>query len=324
MKNLSRRLGALTFTVLILALPITAWSFRQDIFDWSRLRGYQPSLAIKQLATKTTMNDHGRRLFYVYHPSLEPKQTFNSHCSESERTIVLGCYVSRGGIYIYDVTDDRLAGVEEVTAAHEMLHAAYDRLKPQEKQRLNNLLGETFTSLKDVRISAAVDKYRQKDPNIVPNELHSILGTEVMDLPKELEAYYKRYFSNRSAIVTLSQQYEQAFDDRRNSVAADDEKLKALKAQIDGLDVALESQKQVLNAQRAKMDKLIANNQVTEYNNAVPEYNQQVATYNVNVVTAKSLIETYNALVKERNNLVLEENELIKAIDSRPSTLNSQ
>ena len=38
------------------------------------------------------------------------------------KTAVLGCYANRE-ISIFNVTDQRLDGIREVTAAHEMLHA---------------------------------------------------------------------------------------------------------------------------------------------------------------------------------------------------------
>lgn len=324
MSTISRRVGSVAATTFLFILPVLAWSYRQDIFDWSRLRTFKPSASIVQLADKTTMNASGRRLFYVYHPSLEPKQSFNQHCSESEQTIVLGCYVSRKGIFIYDVTDERLTGIEEVTAAHEMLHAAYERLKPQEKQRINSLLKTTFDVLKDERIQATIEQYRLKDPTVVPNELHSIMGTEVSELPEELETYYSRYFTNRSQVVALSRQYERAFDDRRDKVAKHDAKLRELKTEIDASEKVLSSQSQDLASEKTQMEALLAADKIVEYNAMVPVYNREVAAYNSGVAKAKSLIEEYNALVKERNNLVLEENELIKAIDSRPATINSR
>ena len=167
------------------------------------------------------MNSSSRRLFYVYHPELDDREAFRSHCGH-EQTIVLGCFVEPEGIYIYDVTDQRLAGIEEVTAAHEMLHAAYSRLSTKERQRIDKLTASTFAALTDERIKQTIENYRSRDPGVVPNELHSILGTGVSELPKELETYYKRYFTDRSAVVTLSRTYEANFTDRQKQVEAYD------------------------------------------------------------------------------------------------------
>src|SRR6185295_11567695 len=102
------------------------------------------------------MTPDTRRLFYVYHPVLEDKQAFNSHCTDSEKTIVLGCYISRTGIYLYDVTDSRLNGVEQVTAAHETLHAAYERLSSSERKRVDGLTAQAFAQVTDQRIKDTI------------------------------------------------------------------------------------------------------------------------------------------------------------------------
>ncbi len=323
MKRLLRRVGTVTATILFIALPITAWQHKLGIYDWARLRNYTANPTIAKLATDTTMTSQGRHVFYVYHPKVESKQSFAQHCRNNEQTIVLGCYVSGIGIYIYDVTDVRLTGVEEVTAAHEMLHAAYERLKPQEKQKINALLNQAFAKVDDKRIRTNIESY-QKAGADVTNELHSILGTEVKNLPPDLEAYYKRYFSDRSRIVAYSDQYEALFTERQNRVAAADVSLKNLKAQIDSLDASLKTQAEDLRTERERMNGLLSSNRINEYNAAVGPYNQQVARYNTDVTTEKNLVGQYNAIVNERNSLVLEEKDLINALDSRTNTLQTR
>jgi hypothetical protein len=315
------RLGSIIITLFIISLPLAAWWQRWNIFDWSRLRNYQPSSEVIKLAQDTTMSTTGSHLFFVYHPSLEGKTEFNGHCSDSERTIVLGCYVSQEGIYIYNVSDKRLDGIHEVTSAHEMLHAAYERLDSSEKTRINKLLYSTFANVTDKRILDTVEQYRKKDPSVVANELHSILGTEVKTLPLELENYYKRYFNDRSKVVSYSEQYEQAFDARKKQVDADDVELKALKPQITSLEDSLQNQLKNLKSQKSQMDGFLSEKKYEEYNAMVPTYNANVISYNRDVAKVGRLIDQYNNLVKERNALALEENELIKAIDSRPSTV---
>src|SRR5690606_3442881 len=108
--------------------------------------------------------------------------------------IVLGCFVEGQGIYLYNVSDERLDGVKEVTAAHEVLHAGYSRLSSRDKARINHLLDQAFQANNDERIKETVETYRKRDPSIVSNELHSILATEARELPSELEEHYRRYF----------------------------------------------------------------------------------------------------------------------------------
>jgi hypothetical protein len=316
--------ASLTVSLLFLIAAGTGLWQRQAIYDWIRLRGYEPPAHIIALADATTMNDHGKHLFYVHHPSLEDKAAFNVHCTNTESSIVLGCYVEHQGIYIYDVTDPRLNGIEEVTAAHEMLHAAYDRLSTKERERIDTLTAQAFANLKDQRLNDTVARYRERDASIVPNELHSILGTEVKQLPTELEEYYRKYFSNRAAIVELSEQYQQAFTERQNKIDEYDRQLKSLQQQIDSAQASLKRQEQTLSAERERLDGLRSRNHIEAYNAAVPGFNELVRRYNAEVAVARGLIDQYNKVVAERNALAVEENELIKAIDSRPEAIEAQ
>lgn len=323
MEKSSRRLPLLLSLVFLLVALGALWQ-RQAIYDWIRLRDFTPSPAVVALADSTTMTKYGRHVFYVYHPTLEDRESFNRHCTNSERSIVLGCYVEHQGIYVFDVTDERLSGIEEVTAAHEMLHAAYDRLSSREKKRVDALVAGAFSDVKDKRVLDTVERYRERDATVVPNELHSILGTEVRDLPDELEQYYKRYFTNRAAVVTFSEQYQQAFTERQAKIDGYDMRLKTLQSQIDALQTSLKNQEDGLQSERARLDSLRASNRIDEYNAAVPGFNERIRRYNADVASARKLIDEYNTIVAERNAIAVEENELIKAIDSRPGTLQAE
>lgn len=302
--------------VLLAAVGI-GWLQRDAIFDAWRLRGYTASAEVAALADKTTMNDKARRLFYVYRPSLEDKASFNAHCTNSEQTIVLGCYVQHDGIYLYNVSDVRLNGVVEVTAAHEMLHAAYDRLSGKERTRIDRLTAEAASTITDERLKATIENYRMKDATVVPNELHSILATELRDLPTDLETYYKRYFTNRGVIVSLADQYKQEFSNREDQVKAIDRQISDLKLQIDDLNSSLEAQQVNLKANLQNMQTMRNSGDTEGYNAAVGPYNRAVVEYNTSVNRQKQLVGQYNSLVEQRNSLATEENELIEALDSR-------
>lgn len=317
MRYLKRVLLALLPAAVILLL----WTQRYDVVDWFRLRGYEAPARIAALADQATMTETGRRLFYVNHPELNDKVAFNDNCTISEQSIVLGCYINNTGIFLFDVQDERLAGVHEVTAAHEMLHAAYDRLSWGDRRRINQLTAEVFASLQDDRIKASIEAYRQRDSSVVPNELHSILGTEVASLPSELEDYYSRYFRDRQAVVRFSKQYEAAFSERQAKVDAYDQQLADLRAQIDSLEASLNRQGNDLESERAHLDQLLAQQRYPEYNASVPGFNAHVRSYNSDVAKVRSLIEQFNQIVITRNTIAVEENELARAIDSRPETL---
>jgi chromosome segregation ATPase len=310
--------------LVLLALLVGVWLQRQAIYDWWRLRDYAPPAAIVKLADNTTMNDYARHVFYVNHPKLEDKSSFNDHCRDSEFSIILGCYVERQGIYIYDVTDERLSGIEEVTAAHELLHAGYDRLSKNEQERIDELTAKAFANVTSKRVRETVENYRKHDPSIVPNELHSILATEVKDLPPELEQYYKKYFTNRVAIVKYSEQYENEFESRKAKVEAYDAQLAKLKEQIESNQDSLEQLSSELQTERARLNQLLTAKDYEAYNAGVSSFNAKVSAYNTKASTTRDLIEQYNQIVATRNAIALEEQSLVKAIDSRPQTLQSQ
>ncbi len=312
------RLKALTVSILV-SLTIVAgflWQY-QNISDWLALQGYDPPARIAKLADDTTMNESTRRLFYINHPELNDKPTFRENCVQNgEQTIVLGCFISRQGIYLLDVEEKRLNGVIEVTAAHEVLHAAYDRLSPEERARVDMLTEKAFEDIDDKRVKDTIEQYRKNDPGVVPNELHSILGTEVEDLPEELEKYYSQYFKDRSKVVDYLKQYEQAFIDIRSQVENYDKTLANLKKTIDYNQSAINSQNQQIDNRKADLDGLLSARRVEEYNEAVPEFNAQVASYNSLIEETKSIIDKYNELVETRNKLATSEQELVEALDS--------
>ncbi len=236
----------------------------------------------------------------------------------------MGCFVSNKGIFIYDVQEQKLSGVHEVTAAHELLHAEYDRLSKNERQEIDAELESVFQNLANERIKKSIELYRAKDPNVVPNELHSILGTEVRQLTPKLEAHYKKYFSDRAKIVDLSEKYEAEFTSLQNKQDRLKAELDGLKADIDANQAALDSLNNELSRDRAEMDRLRAANDIDGYNAQVPKFNAKVRKYNNLVGTVKSQVARYNSLVEEINNLATEEQALYKALDSRVDTKTEQ
>ncbi|HET9850638.1 MAG TPA: hypothetical protein VFP35_03385 [Candidatus Saccharimonadales bacterium] len=297
----------------IIVLLIMALTHLQAIEDWQKLRGYNPPAAITELADQDTMTAYTRHVFYVNHPQIvSGVANFRKDCPESEQTIVLGCYRSgQNGIFIYNVPNSQLYGIAQVTAAHEVLHAAYARLSSKDKAYVDGLLQDYYKhDLTDQRILGEIKLYKQTEPNNVVDEMHSVFGTEADNLPKPLENYYKRYFSNRSVIVNFSQNYQSEFASRINRVKADDQKLAAMKAQIDALEQSLNSQLTVIQSQRAQVQ---SSNDPGQIN----RYNAEVTAYNNGVADLQSQISTYNQLVDERNAIAADIASLQNSIDTR-------
>lgn len=316
-----KSLGIISFLSL-LALPLVAWWKFQAINDWWRLRDYVPPLEVVQMANADTMTDSARRIFYVNHPKIYKQiEEFRKDCSQSEQTIVLGCYrPPQQGIAIYDINDPRLNGVKEVTAAHEMLHAAYDRLSDDEKDRINGLLKSFYAQQNDPRIEETVNLYKQTEPKEVVNEMHSIFGTEIAALPSELENYYKRYLSDRSTVVRLAQGYEKEFSSRLAQIKQYDLQMASLKLQTDEQETSLEAQLKQIEADKERLNNLRSSGRIDEYNALVPIFNARVNAYNQGVAKLRRNIDSYNGLVARRNEIASELRSLDSALDTRLTT----
>lgn len=103
---------------------------------------------------------------------------------------------------MFDVTNQELNGIEQVTAAHEMLHAAYDRLSDSQRQKVDALLLTEADKLKsDPTFSARIAVYAKLPKDQYVNELHSVIGTEVADPGSALEQYYTTYFADRTQVI---------------------------------------------------------------------------------------------------------------------------
>jgi hypothetical protein len=230
------------------------WQSRQQIVDAIAVAQYTPTSDIRVLVDDTGLTDTGQFTFYASRPVIQSSDAFNKNCERKEAdSPILGCYAA-GRIFIFDVTDERLAGIEAVTAAHEMLHAAWERLPDSEKNRLDTLLNEAYATIDDKDLRERMEYYERTEPGQNTNELHSIIGTEYDEIGSELEAYYKTYFEDRASIVKLHDKVNNVFDTL--SKEAD-----SLKADINALVVKI-------------------NASTRTYNDGISDLNTEVAAFN--------------------------------------------
>ena len=255
-RNKSRVLFRLIVSLLLFAFAILIFFNRQFVTDQIAVWQFKPTADVAELSTRTTMTSEARFYFYASHPDVQDRTEFNKSCNnlKTQETVVLGCYAARR-IYLFDVTDPKLEGIKEVTAAHEMLHAAYERLDVRERNRVNALLETVSESVNDEGLQKLLKEYDKTEPGERLNELHSILGTQVASLGSELETYYAQYFTDRQAVVAMSQKYESVFNDlkaEQDKLAADMDRLAS--------ELALES---------------------SSYNESIVQLNADIARFNV-------------------------------------------
>lgn len=214
MAGVSNRNGTIVRLIISLVLLAGAvWMFmnRTYVVDQLTVWRYTPTLEVSQMASRSSMNDNGRFIFYAATPDVQERDEFNQSCRKIiEQSAILGCYAS-DQIYIYNISDPRLDGIKDVTAAHEMLHAAYNRLSQAEKAEVHTMIEIAAAQVDSESLKRKLALYDSTEPTQRLNELHSMLGTEIKTLPPDLETYYARYFTNRLTLVSLSERYEQVF-----------------------------------------------------------------------------------------------------------------
>ena len=266
-----RRPGRIIAIVVVLALlggaGLWAVSNRQYLADQLVVWNYTASDDIEGYITRSTMTDKGAFLFTASAPAIVAGEEFNEVCGSGEAgTGILGCYLPRTKtISLYDVTDERLDGIEDVVASHEMLHAAWDRMSAEEQAAVVPLLEAEATALAgDAEFVARMDLYDRTEPGERDNELHSIIGTEFAELSPELEKYYSRYFSDRSVVVGFHAAYVKVFSDLETQALDLSSQILALADEIDADTNAYNSDQTQLNAD---IDAFIARNQAYGYSN---------------------------------------------------------
>ncbi len=225
---------AAVIALALIGTALWAMSNRRWLEDAYTGWNYEPSAELAAVRDRIQMSDEGDFLFAASTPSLEDAEQFNESCNREDPTFyILGCYTG-SKIHLYRIADERLAGIVEVTAAHEMLHAAWDRMSEDEHDELEPLLEAEYERVADDAFAERMDYYAEAQPGTRVNELHSIIGTEVADLSPELEAHYDEYFQDRSVVVALHDGY--------SSVLADiQERSESLVAELDALAGTIEA-----------------------------------------------------------------------------------
>ncbi|MBN9141721.1 MAG: hypothetical protein J0H23_12930 [Micrococcales bacterium] len=245
-RRVGRWLGLGLVVALVAAVVVAApWDpqRRQAYADQWVVWTEPPSSRIEELAAELTLTETGRRIFFASRPRIDTASDFQAHCP-LEGGVVLGCY-GGGRIYVYDVTDERLAGTVEATAAHELLHAVYERMSAADRERIDALVAQLVAQLPD------------DDPNVATvagyaesqraDEWHSRIGTGYTDLPRELADHYAQIFSDRSRVVA----FEEARTAQLDEYSA---RIEQLSAELDAGLADLQQRSAAYDAAIAQLD----------------------------------------------------------------------
>ena len=334
------------------AFLVTLWvGGNQDmLLDWLNVKPQASSPDIERLATATAMTRSAQRIFYRQDPTIEQRREFLKTCSKVPvKGVMMGCYSRRGSvgkIAIQVVTEPRLQGMMEVTAAHEMLHAAYDKFSQSERDRLTPLLESAVTRVKDERLLKVLNQYKADDRERYLNELHSHLGTEISNLGEpELEKYYQKYFTNRQQTVSFAVKAGstlRVIDERAEVLKPEIDRLeidlKARRVELDSTESQSKSSSQRLEEQSSALSQIRENaenglengdrstgliaefeNQRSRFNNAVEVHNAQVRERQVKIDSYNNIAVDYKKKVDEYNQLGYNERSLFDGLREKDS-----
>lgn len=309
-------------TVVLIAIATLVWFSRTAIQDRVLAYTYTPDTNIARIRDRVDFTDDGQLLFYASQPSVETSDTFNTHCQRQEqKSAILGCYTNRK-IYIYDIDSSELDGIQEVTAAHEMLHAAWERLSDGERERLGVLLDQVFQRVADDDLRSRMEYYDRQQPGERSNELHSILATEYLDVGDELEEYFATYFVDRRNIVRIHARYNAVFKGLQEQSDALYEELTVLSESIERQSIDYNQLVAELNADidalndRANNVDRTSVSAVNAFNADRQELIERSRELDVLRTSLNSLIDTYNQKRDEYNSIVAHTQELQSSIDS--------
>lgn len=319
-KSKTRELVAVLMTSAAM-LGIYALLQSNFVQDWWRGLNYDESTNISAIRSELELTDTAKRIFLATQPALEEAEDFNEHC-DSHRTDIslLGCY-NGDKMYIYAVDLPELKDSNKVTAAHELLHAAWARMSKAERAEVEKLLREFMTENSDW-VTEELKLYKE---NQKLEELYTRIGTKLRDIPEALEQHYQKYFTNRRKIVEFYESYQAPFNELLAENKLLQEKVEKLSneleterteyfARLEKLEAEIEKFNQCADAEgcfrsmtefmqrrnNLESERIALNNLRTNLNQKIDENNAAVAKYQENL---KKLGKLNNALNSNVSNI---------------------
>jgi len=261
-----------------------------------------------ELARMASMSTRGREIFAEARPRIDERTSFSADCpiDEAASSVVLGCY-SGTRIYLLRVDRADLSGVLTVTAAHEMLHAAYAGLDAKERTRVDRLVDD-YLATPDPRITEALGEYEQIVGTDLDDEAHSLIGTLVRDLPAPLERHYARYFGVRAAVVDAFEAYRHVFDELQATYDRLAAEVDALSAELATLDSQVSGAAAEASRLFREIESLRSQGRIDESNALVDSQNAAASRANSLAARFNALVATYNSKVDELNNAAVNVN----------------
>lgn len=275
-KTVGRVIARVLTTIVVIALVVAgfvAYANRQQINDHFAAQRFDPSPEIIALTDSLLLTDPGHRVFWASEPTLDASQLFNVLCDRvdhSEHGHILGCFTQER-IHLFKITDERLQGIVEVTAAHELLHAVFARIHGDARSSLVDALTELYNEIivDDPSLEERMQVYASLSRVAFANELHSVFGTERRELPEWLESHYADWFEDRGVIVDYFDGYHAIFDQVQARSKEIQEEMDAIRFDVESRSEIYRHSVEQFNADWARF---LARNEAFEFSDDPDEF----------------------------------------------------
>lgn len=276
-----RHLGGV-LKIVVPILIFLALLNAENIANVYAVVSYSGDTRVAILADSAGMNLKGKALFLSQSPELVSADELQTHCPLAGAGLVeYGCYLpSRNKIYILGIASPPYSEAMTVTAAHEMLHAAWAELGTGARNDISSVLQGYIQQVADGDARTIKDSLARYDANeaVQINELHSFVGSEVgSGVGDELEAHYRRYFSDRTKSSSANTRATQGEEEIRNDLEARRSELSERLADINDYEAKW------LAPFRAAMQQNLYYGSYYTYNKNVEGYNKNLEMYNQKV-----------------------------------------
>ena len=283
-------IGAALGLILIVIVVIAVIN-KQLIFDFVKGKFYTPTVEMEQIRYDLNLTSQGELIFNASRPELNTEEGFNENCQVSdESSAILGCYTNQT-IYVYYIKDKELDGIVELTTAHELLHAVYERMSTSERDGLRGLLEKVYKENREI-LGDEIDLYEMSEQL---EEIYVRAGTEVKSLPEELEKHYAKIFKNQDRIVDFYNKYIRVFREIENEFKSLEVEMTELNNQI--------------------------NEKIADYENGVSLLNSEIGEFN-NCASAPGCFNSDYEFYLKRNELINRQTELQTLYDEVDDLIN--
>ena len=288
--------------VLVFSVILLVFLSRDFIADTFSVLAYTGDSDVVALADKSGMNMNGKALFLSASPELVDANKLHEHCPmEDENSVEYGCYIpSKNKIYILKLTEQPYSEIAISTAAHEMLHVAWSKLGDNRRREVLGMLNSHMSESNDYTtqsVKASLELY-DKAENIQSDELHALIGSEVDSkfTVKDIEDYYRIYFSNRSKTVASKINYDQGVEKIETDISTKREAINKLEVELS------EFADKWLHPIEAYMQQNAYYGDYYTYNKNVDAYNNNLSIYNSRREEYERLITVINVDIEKYNN----------------------